>query len=85
MEKLIEYSKINILRLVQRANNLGLIDNHNENDYADYIHELWTSMLKNKELGEEAKRVDSIMGRGDSIQILSDTLEDASFPELEFY
>ena len=85
MEKLLEYGKINILRLVQRGQYMGLIHSPEETEYPEFIHALWSSFLNNHELGEEAQRLDYILGRGDSIQLLSDALADSSLLEFKIY
>lgn len=74
MHSTITFCKLTIRKLYTKGRRLGIPDWNNESDYADYIHNLWDTISSHKELREEAKRTEDILGKGDVIQLLSDTV-----------
>ena len=74
MHSTITFCKLNIRKLYAKGRRLGIAEWNNKSDYADYIHNLWEAISSHSELKEEAKRTEDILGKGDVIQLLSDTV-----------
>ncbi|WP_299685456.1 hypothetical protein [uncultured Dokdonia sp.] len=74
MPSTIKLCKLNIRKLYAKGKRLGIARWNNESDYADYIHNLWETISSHRELKAEAKRTEDILGKGDVIQLLSDTV-----------
>ncbi len=74
MHSTITFCKLTIRKLYTKGRRLGIPGWNNESDYADYIHNLWDTISSHKELKEEARRTEEILGKGDVIQLLSDTV-----------
>lgn len=74
MQSTITFCKLNIRKLYAKGKRLGIPDWNRESDYADYIHNLWEAISTHRELKEEAIRMEEILGIGDTIQLLSDTV-----------
>lgn len=74
MQSTITFCKLTIRKLYAKGRRLGIAGWNNTSDYADYIHNLWDAISSHSELKEEAKRTEDILGKGDVIQLLSDTV-----------
>ncbi|WP_299212795.1 hypothetical protein [uncultured Dokdonia sp.] len=74
MQSTITFCKLNIRKLYAKGKRLGIPEWNKESDYADYIHNLWESISTHRELKEEAIRIEETLGKGDTIQLLSDTV-----------
>ncbi len=74
MHSTITFCKLNIRKLYAKGRRLGIPRWNNTSDYADYIHNLWETISSHSELKEEAKRTEDLLGKGDVIQLLSDTV-----------
>ncbi|GGG33337.1 hypothetical protein GCM10011344_37790 [Dokdonia pacifica] len=74
MPSTITFCKLTIRKLYARGKRLGIAGWNNEADYADYIHNLWEAISSHRELKSEAKRTEDLLGKGDVIQLLSDTV-----------
>lgn len=74
MPSTITFCKLNIRKLYAKGKRLGIAEWNHEADYADYIHNLWDAISSHRELSEEAKRTEELLGKGDVIQLLSDTV-----------
>ena len=74
MSSTITFCKLNIKKLYAKGKRLGITNWSNEADYADFIHNLWDAIASHRELKTEAKRIEDILGKGDVIQLLSDTV-----------
>lgn len=74
MHSTITFCKLTIRKLYTKGKRLGIPIWNNNSDYADYIHNLWDTISSHKELREEAKRIEELIGKGDVIQLLSDTV-----------
>lgn len=71
-----QYGRLNVTRLLNRAKKLGILEPIDDQDYADYIHDLWQTLLTNPVLKEDAQLIDDNIGTGDAIQLLSDALHE---------
>jgi len=74
MPSTITFCKLNIRKLYAKGKRLGIAEWNHEADYADYIHNLWDAISSHRELNEEATRTEELLGKGDVIQLLSDTV-----------
>lgn len=74
MPSTITFCKLSIRKLYAKSRRLGIASWNDSLDYADFIHELWESISGHRELKEEAARTLEILGKGDVIQLLSDTV-----------
>lgn len=74
MPSTVTFCKLNIIKLYAKGKRLGITNWNNESDYADFIHNLWDAISSHSELKAEAKRIESILDKGDVIQLLSDTV-----------
>ncbi|MEP0262294.1 hypothetical protein [Dokdonia sp.] len=74
MPSTITFCKLSIRKLYAKSRRLGIASWNDSLDYADFIHELWEAISKHRELKEEAARTLEILGKGDVIQLLSDTV-----------
>tara|TARA_R110002020_G_scaffold374098_3_gene585516 strand:- start:1826 stop:2083 length:258 start_codon:yes stop_codon:yes gene_type:complete len=83
MDDQFKYAKLNMQWLVKKASRIGLIEENEYLNYADYIHSLWFIIRHNGILGEKAKYLDKELGRGDSVQLLSDAMLELRSKQLE--
>lgn len=74
MASTIALCKLNFKKLYAQSRRLNLTEWDDNQDYADYIHNLWNKMLTNNILKDEAIKLEEILGTGDAIQILSDVV-----------
>ena len=65
-------SQLKIGRMYENMRASGLTDKEFEQDYPDFINDLWDSVLKHEDHKGDSRRIQDILGRGDVIQILSD-------------
>ena len=65
-------SKMKIKNMFMHLRTIGRGEWNPEFEYPDFIHHLWNEILSNKELKEDAKKIQQALGRGDAIQLLSD-------------
>ncbi len=72
MASTIALCKLNIKKMYVQSKKLNLTTWDDNQDYADYIHHLWSKMLTNNLIKDEAFKVEEILGTGDAIQLLSD-------------
>ena len=73
MQSTLIFCKLNLQKIYARSRRLELTHwNERDNDYADYINNLWTTMLTHDALKEDALKLEEMLGTGDAIQILSD-------------
>lgn len=72
MQSTLIFCKLNLQKIYARSRRLDLTHWNEEQDYADYIHNLWTTMLKHDALKKEAQKLEEILGTGDAVQLLSD-------------
>ena len=49
---------------------------NNTMDYADFIHGLWSTMLRNPEFKEQAILIQEELGDGDAVQLLSEVVSE---------
>ena len=83
MDDQLRYAKLNMQWLVKKASRIGLIEENEYLNYADYIHSLWFTIRHNGVLSEKAKYLDKEIGRGDSVQLLSDAMLELRSKQLE--
>lgn len=77
MPSTIAFSKLSLQKLYARCRQQGRAAWHDGLEYADFINALWNTMLNSPTCKEEATKIEETLGRGDTIQILSDIfLED---------
>ncbi|MFT5752440.1 MAG: hypothetical protein ACI828_000706 [Flavobacteriales bacterium] len=77
MPTTVAFSKLSIQKLYARCRQQSRAAWNDGLEYADFINALWNSMLTSPSCKEEAVKVEETLGRGDTIQILSDIfLED---------
>ena len=74
MPSTITFCKLSIRKLYAKSRRLGIASWNDSLDYADFIHELWDPISGHRELKDEAARTLEILGKGDVIQLLSDTV-----------
>ena len=74
MPSTITLSKLNIRKLYAKARRLGITKWNDEIEYPDYIHNLWDVISTHPELSSEAMHIEDLLGKGDVIQLLSDTV-----------
>ena len=72
MESTIRLCKLNLKKMYAQSRRLDLARWNENQDYADYIHNLWNTMLKHNALTENATKLEEVLGSGDAIQLLSD-------------
>ena len=72
MPSTLSFCKLNLQKLYARCRRLQITHWNDDQDYADYINNLWVLMLKHNALKEEAKKLEEMLGTGDAVQILSD-------------
>lgn len=72
MPSTLTFCKLNLQKLYARSRRLQLTHWNEDQDYADYINNLWVTMLKHDALKEEAIKLEEMLGTGDAVQILSD-------------
>lgn len=72
MPSTVAYSKISIQKIYSKCRQEGLAAWHDGLEYADFINALWNTMLNSPVCGDEAAKIEETLGRGDTIQILSD-------------
>lgn len=72
MQSTLIFCKLNLQKLYARSRRLDLAHWNENQEYADYINNLWTTMLKHKALKEEAVKLEEMLGTGDAVQVLSD-------------
>lgn len=71
------FSKLSIQRLYAKYRQQGRADWNESADYADFINTLWNTILDGPTCKTEAIKIEETLGRGDTLQILSDiVLED---------
>ena len=66
--------KLNFQNLYIKSRRLQLATISDGQDYPDYIHNLWNTMLRHESLKTEANRLEKILGPGDAIELLSSTV-----------
>lgn len=76
MQSTLIFCRLNLQKLYARTRRLNLANIGDEQDYADYIHSLWNTMLRHNELKIEALKLEEILGTGDAIQLLNDVVMD---------
>lgn len=74
MQSTITFCKLTIRKLYAKSRRLGIANWNDSLDYADFIHELWDAISRHRELKDEAAQTQEILGKGDVIQLLSDTV-----------
>lgn len=72
MPSTIIFCKINLQKLYARSRSLHLAHWNENQDYAEYIHKLWKTMLTHKSLKEEGLKLEEMLDSGDVVQLLSD-------------
>lgn len=77
MPTTVAFSKLSIQKLYAKCRQQGRAAWHDGLEYAEFINALWTMMLNSPTCKEEAMKIEETLGRGDTLQILSDIfLED---------
>lgn len=76
MQSTLTFCRLNLQKLYARTRRLNLANISDEQDYADYIHSLWNTMLTHDELKIESHKLEEILGTGDAIQLLNDVVMD---------
>lgn len=76
MQSTLTFCRLNLQKLYARTRRLNLANIGDEQDYADYIHSLWNTMLTHDELKIESLKLEEILGTGDAIQLLNDVVMD---------
>ena len=72
MSSTLRFYTLNLQKLYAKSRRLNLADWHNDQEYPEYIHSLWNTMLTHSAFKEEAKKIEQALGAGDAIQLLSD-------------
>lgn len=72
MQSTLIFCKLNLQKIYARSRRLELAHWNEEQDYADYINNLWTTMLKHDALKTDANKLEEMLGTGDVVQLLSD-------------
>ncbi len=72
MPSTLAYSQNAIKKIYAKCRQEGLAAWHDGLEYAEFINALWNTMLNSPVCGEEAAKIEETLGRGDTIQILSD-------------
>lgn len=72
MQSTLVYCKLNLQKIYARSRRLQLTHCNEDQDYADYINNLWSTMLKHEALKNDALKLDEMLGTGDVVQLLSD-------------
>lgn len=66
--------KLNLKKLYAKARRLEIAQWNDALDYADFIHALWQTMLTHEALKEDAQKLQSVLDRGDAIELLSEVV-----------
>lgn len=76
MQTTLTFCRLNFQKLYARSRRLQLATIEEGQDYAEYIHNLWKTMLTHDALKDEAKKLEDILGDGDAVQLLNDVVMD---------
>lgn len=79
MQSKLTICKLDLQKLYARTRRLDLAHIGKNQDYADYIHNLWSTMLTHRSLKTEAQKIEELLGKGDSIQLLHDVVMEHRF------
>lgn len=74
MPTTITFSKLTLKKLYAKSRRLRIVQWNDALDYAEFIHALWNTMLNHEELKKDAIQLQEMLGKGDAIQLLSDTV-----------
>lgn len=72
MQSTLIFCKLNLQKIYARSRRLELTHWNEEHEYADYVNNLWTTMMKHDALKSDALKLEEILGTGDVVQLLSD-------------
>ncbi|WP_339847104.1 hypothetical protein [Dokdonia sp. Asnod1-B02] len=72
MQSTLIFCKLNLQKIYARSRRLELTHWNEDQDYADYINNLWTTMMKHDAIKKDALKLDEMLGTGDVVQLLSD-------------
>ncbi len=76
MPSTVTFCKLNLQKLYARSRRLHLSHWNDDQDYAEFIHTLWSMMLTHSSFKDEALKIEEMLGSGDVIQLLSDIVMD---------
>lgn len=76
MQSTLTFCRLNLQKLYARTCRLNLAGIKEDQEYADYIHTLWETMLTHDDLKNEAQKLDDILDAGDAVQLLHDIVID---------
>ncbi len=74
MPTTITFSKLTLKKMYAKSRRLRIAQWNDALDYAEFIHALWNTMLNHDELKNDAIQLQEMLGKGDAIQLLSDTV-----------
>lgn len=72
MRSTLNFCRLNLQKLYARTYRLQLATWSADQDYAEYINNLWATMMTHDALEDEARKLEETLGTGDAVQILSD-------------
>ncbi|WP_031425881.1 hypothetical protein [Flavimarina sp. Hel_I_48] len=84
-DKNVKNAKLKLERILFKADEMGFISKYDGKDYPEYIHDLWNSIIHQPILMTEALAVESKLGNGDTIQLVSDAMFESFHRHLESY